>query len=126
MSNHILVADDRASSREFLRTVLENCGYRVTEAADGREAVDKARQSDPDLILLDLHMPVLDGYGVLRELRAEERFAKIPIVAVTASAMYGDREGVLGAGFTGYISKPVSIRDLRTEVARILNTSAGT
>jgi CheY-like chemotaxis protein len=87
----ILVVDDKASSRELVRTVLEHCGYEVIEAADGAEAVDKARESQPQLILLDLQMPALDGFGVIERLRREVGFAATPIVALTASAMHGDR-----------------------------------
>jgi len=85
----ILVADDKASSRELVRTVLERCGYEVMEAANGAEAVALARANGPDLLLLDLHMPVLDGFGAIGQLRAEARFAATPIVALTASAMDG-------------------------------------
>jgi CheY-like chemotaxis protein len=77
-------------------------------------------ETGPDLILLDLQMPALDGFGVLRELRADPRFAELPIVALTANAMQGDREKALAAGFTSYLSKPVSLASLRGEVARLL------
>ncbi len=116
----ILVADDRASSRELVRTVLESCGYEVVEASDGAEAVRLARAIAPDLVLLDLHMPVLDGFGAVLQLRDEPRFALTPVVALTASAMDGDREHAMMAGFTGYISKPIRIAALREEVRRLL------
>ena len=116
----ILIADDRASSRELLRLVLERAGYEVLEAEDGRQAVERAREAIPDLILLDLQMPQLDGYGVLTELRREERFATIPMLALTASAMRGDREKILQAGFTDYLSKPAGPEILRETVARLL------
>lgn len=86
----ILVAEDRAGSRELIRTVLEDCGYEVSEARDGAEAVGQATISVPDLVLLDLHMPILDGYGVLQQLRRDSRFATIPFVALTANAMEGE------------------------------------
>jgi two-component system, cell cycle response regulator DivK len=116
----ILIAEDKATSRELLRTVLENQGYAVTEAADGEEALRKARAEVPDLILLDLQMPVRNGYAVLSELRQEQRFARIPIVAVTASAMQGDREKALVAGFNGYLTKPLALSELRSEIRRLL------
>lgn len=116
----ILVVDDKATSRELIRTVLENSGYAVIEAGDGMEAVRVARQCEPDLIVLDLQMPVLDGFGALKELRADPRFVELPIVALTASAMFGDREKALAAGFTGYISKPVKLNALRAELTRLL------
>ena len=116
----ILVADDKASSRELVRTVLEHCGYEVIEASDGAEAVEIARASEPELILLDLQMPSLDGFGVVQKLRSEQRFALTPIVALTASAMHGDREKALAAGFSGYITKPIRLKSLRSEVERLL------
>ena len=116
----VLVVDDKASSRELIRTVLENSGYAVVEAGDGQEAVRVAQEVSPDLILLDLHMPALDGFSTIRQLRADPRFATLPIVALTASAMHGDREKAMAAGFTSYISKPVALTALRAEVARLL------
>ena len=116
----VLVADDKATSRELVRAVLEDSGYQIIEAGDGLEALRSARQSKPDLILLDLHMPGLDGFGVVREIRRDDDLAATPVVALTASAMQGDRERALGAGFTGYISKPISLRTLRSEVERLL------
>ncbi|MFL6312095.1 MAG: response regulator [Terriglobales bacterium] len=116
----ILIADDKATSRELLRTVLERQGYEVMEAADGEEALQKALAEFPDLILLDLQMPRRTGYEVLGELRKHTRHAALPIIALTASAMQGDRERALAAGFTGYLAKPVALVHLREEVQRLL------
>ena len=116
----VLVADDKATSRELVRTVLEDSGYLIIEAGDGLEALRTARESKPDLILLDLHMPGLDGFAVVREIRLDDELARTPVVALTASAMQGDRERAIAAGFTDYISKPISLRALRTEVERLL------
>lgn len=116
----ILIADDKATSRELLRTVLERQGYAITEAADGEEALQKALAETPDLILLDLQMPRRTGYEVLRELRKDPRHAELPIIAITASAMQGDRERALAAGFTAYLAKPVALVHLRQEVQRLL------
>jgi len=116
----ILIADDKATSRELVRIMLEHCGYEVVEAADGSEAVAKALESQPQLILLDLQMPGLDGFAVIERLRGEARFAATPIVAVTASAMPSDGAKVLAAGFSGYITKPIRLAKLRSEVARLL------
>jgi CheY-like chemotaxis protein len=116
----IFIADDKATSRELVRTVLERSGYTIVEAADGIEALKNARASKPDLIILDLHMPGLDGFGVIHELRRDPEFAVTPVVALTASAMQGDRERALSAGFTAYISKPIQLRALRSEVERLL------
>jgi CheY-like chemotaxis protein len=117
----ILIADDRPSSRELLRLVLERAGYEVLEAEDGHQAVERAREGHPDLILLDLQMPGLDGYGVLAALRGEARFADLPVLALTASAMRGDRERILEAGFTDYIAKPARPEVVRETVARLLD-----
>jgi CheY-like chemotaxis protein len=116
----ILIAEDKASSRELLRTVLEKQGFIVTEAVNGEDALQKARAEVPDLVLLDLHMPVRNGYEVLTELRKEPRFVGVPIVAVTASAMQGDRERALAAGFNGYLTKPLPLGHLRSEIQRLL------
>jgi CheY-like chemotaxis protein len=120
----ILVADDKASSRELIRVVLEHSGYQVDEAADGREALEQALAHQPDLLLLDLQMPRLDGFAVLAELRRDARFAEHPIVALTAYAMQGDREKALEAGFTSYVTKPVNLADLRRHIAELLETRA--
>jgi CheY-like chemotaxis protein len=116
----VLVADDKETSRELVRTVLENSGYEVFEAADGIEALRQAREIRPDLIILDLHMPGVDGFGVVLELRRDDEFSSTPIMALTASAMQGDQERALSAGFTGYLSKPIRLTTLRKEVERLL------
>lgn len=120
----ILIADDKATSRELLRTVLENQGYSVVEASNGQEALEKTRSEAPDLILLDLQMPIRSGYEVLGELRKLPAYAKLPIVALTASAMQGDREKALAAGFTGYLAKPVTLATIRTEIRRLLDSGS--
>ena len=122
----ILIVDDKATSRELLRTVLERQGFIVAEAADGEEALRQARAEIPDLILLDLQMPVRNGYEVLTELRQDPRFASLPIIALTASAMQGDRERALAAGFTAYLPKPVTLAHLREEIQRLLQTGNST
>ena len=116
----ILIADDKETSRELLRIVLENCGYSIVEAIDGGDALEKAHRENPDLILLDLQMPVFSGYEVLEQLRNDFRHSKIPIIALTASAMQGDREKALTAGFTAYLTKPVALAELRAEIQRLL------
>jgi CheY-like chemotaxis protein len=120
MSHKILVADDNTTSRELIREVLEMSGYDVLEAADGREAIRRVREGMPDLLLLDIQMPHLDGYGVLRELRADPQLSNLRVVALTAFAMHGDRERALDAGFDGYITKPVEIAALRQEIRKFL------
>jgi CheY-like chemotaxis protein len=116
----ILVADDRATSRELVRVTLEHSGYLVYEAADGSQALSSARDLRPDLIILDLHMPGLDGFGVIEAIRRDAQLAATPVMALTASAMQGDREHALALGFTSYLAKPIHLSSLRKEVERLL------
>lgn len=103
----ILVAEDHPDSRDALRTLLEACGYRVVVAVDGEEAVRRAVENHPDLILMDLMMPGVDGLEATRRLRRESAFRDIPIVALTA--MEGGRERALDVGFDDFMSKPINL-----------------
>lgn len=119
----VLVADGMAGGRELLRILLEHEGFEVFEAATGSQAVQIARVKLPDLILLDVELPVSDGYAAVRQMRLDERLKDRAIVAVTDSAHRADRERLLTAGFSGYIVKPVVLRSLRqhlTELAPLL------
>ena len=118
----ILVADDSAISRELIREALETEHRRVLEACDGRNALEMIRKSLPDLVLMDIQMPYFDGYAVLEQLRGDARFQDVPVIAVTAYAMQGDRERVLSAGFDGYITKPIEIARLREQVELFLSS----
>ncbi len=123
----ILIADDYDDNRELLRLMLEGAGYSVRETRDGRECVAAARAELPDLVLIDLSMPVLDGWATLNELRADERTRAIHCIAVTAFAAEQDRQGALDAGFDGYLAKPYRSKDLLDLVEHILNrTKAAT
>lgn len=122
----ILVVDDNATSRELLRHVFKPAFGDVLEASRGEEALEKIARERPDLVLLDLEMPGLDGYAVLRRVRQDTRLAALRVVAVTARAMQGDREKALAAGFDGYITKPIDAVGLREYVAQLLGgESAG-
>jgi len=116
----ILVADDNPTSRELIAEILELQGFRILQAGDGGEALEKIRASKPDLVLLDIQMPVLDGFGVLEKLRNDPEFENLLVVALTAFAMFGDREKAMQAGFNGYITKPIQIASLRSEVVDLL------
>jgi two-component system cell cycle response regulator DivK len=116
----VLLVEDRDVSRELARTLLEHSGYHVLEAASGAEAVSMAVESLPDLVLLDLQMPIKDGFQVLKELKSDQRSRTIPVVALTANAMQGDKERALRDGFTGYLTKPLSLSTIREELARLL------
>jgi CheY-like chemotaxis protein len=112
----ILVADDNAFSRELMRELLEASGHVILEAVNGRNALDQIRRCKPDLVFLDLQMPVLDGFSVIRELRNDNCFRNLPVVAVTASAMIGDRERAIAAGFDSYIAKPIDLGGVEAQV----------
>lgn len=119
----ILIVEDKETGRELLRTVLEKEGYTVSEARDGAEALEKARLDRPDLILLDVNLPSRDGYQVLQDFRGNQKLMNVPVLAITANAMRGDREKALAAGFNAYLSKPVSLSSLREEISRFLNAT---
>jgi two-component system cell cycle response regulator DivK len=117
----ILIAEDNAVNRELLRELLEGRGYSVDEACNGKEALEKLAQSLPDLLLLDLGMPVLDGFATLAKIREDPRMASLPVLAVTAYAMRGDQEKAIDAGFDGYLSKPINPAALDAELDRVWN-----
>jgi two-component system cell cycle response regulator DivK len=108
----ILVVEDNQKNMKLLRDVLEAKGYRTLEAMTGVDAVELATEHGPDLVLMDVQLPDIDGLEALGRLRADARTASIPVLAVTAQAMHGDRERFLAAGFDAYISKPVDIVEL--------------
>jgi CheY-like chemotaxis protein len=120
----ILVAEDNAVNRELLRELLEARGYTVSEACDGQEALHMIEQVKPELLLLDIGMPVLDGFAVIQRIRENPRLALLPVVAVTAYAMRGDREKILKSGFDGYLSKPLNPSSLTEELDRLLTKRA--
>jgi CheY-like chemotaxis protein len=117
----VLIAEDNAVNRELLRELLELRGYTVLEACDGQEAIHMIEQAQPELLLLDIGMPVMDGFAAIRKIRENPRLASLPVVAVTAYAMRGDREKILNSGFDGYLSKPVNARSLAEELNRLLD-----
>jgi CheY-like chemotaxis protein len=121
----ILIAEDNPVNRELLRELLEMQDYEVFEACNGQEALDMIEQLRPELLILDLGMPVLDGFGAIRKIRADPAFAGLPVLAATAYAMRGDREKTLEAGFDGYVSKPIQPAALKQEIARLLSMQAG-
>jgi CheY-like chemotaxis protein len=104
----VLIADDHEDSRDALSTLLDAYGYTVVQAANGAEALERARAAVPDLILMDMMMPQVDGFAATRELRADERFRSVPIIAITA--MEGARREVLEAGCDDVVVKPLDIR----------------
>jgi CheY-like chemotaxis protein len=120
MGARILVIEDNATNLELVTYLLTAFGHATVVARDGEEGVAMALRSDPDLILCDLALPKLDGYGVARRLKAEERTKAVPLIAVTASAMVGDRDKVFASGFDGYIRKPIDPETFVGEVEKYL------
>jgi two-component system, cell cycle response regulator DivK len=116
----ILVVEDNQDSRELVVKILKRKGYQMVEAADGEEALAKALSEKPQLILMDISIPKIDGAEVTRRLKSMEDFQNIPIVALTAHAMKGDREKMLEVGFEGYISKPINVHDFPEQVRDFL------
>ena len=115
----ILIADDHDDNRELLQLLLSEAGYNVREARDGSECLAIARNEPPDLIVMDLSMPVLDGWGVLQELKADQRTLTIPCMAVTAHAEL-DRNEAIETGFRAYVSKPYNAETLLKTIATVL------
>jgi len=120
MNATILVIEDNERNAYLVTFILEKCGYRVVQARDGETGIALARQTKPDLVLLDIQLPVMDGYAVARELKQDETLRGIPIVAVTSYAMLDDRERVLAAGGVGYIEKPINPRTFMAQIEQYL------
>ncbi|HEY3213991.1 MAG TPA: response regulator, partial [Actinomycetota bacterium] len=104
-----LIAEDNGLSMKLFRDVLQVSGYETLEATTGEQAVELATGQAPDLVLMDIQLSGMDGLEALRRIRGDERTAAIPVIALTAQAMAGDRERFLEAGFNGYLSKPVNV-----------------
>jgi two-component system cell cycle response regulator DivK len=119
----VLVVEDDQDNREMVIKVLKHNGYRAIEAVDGEEAVERAKAENPDLILLDLYIPKMDGYEVTRTLKGDQGLQHIPIIALTAQAMKGNREEALAAGCDGYIPKPINVRELPEQIERFLGNN---
>ena len=112
MSQRILVVEDQEDNRTILRDILSNVGFEVLEAVTGEEGVRMAEAHRPDLILMDIQLPVLDGYEATRRIKAQAGLRAIPIIAVTSYALSGDEAKARAAGCDGYITKPFSPRQL--------------
>ena len=117
-SARVLVVEDNVKNMKLFRDVLEAAGFRTLAATTAGEAVDVAAEQGPDLVLMDIQLPDFDGVEALGRLRADERTASTPVLALTAQAMEGDRERFLAAGFDGYLSKPVDIAEFVATVRR--------
>jgi two-component system cell cycle response regulator DivK len=121
-ASKILVVEDNRLNMKLVRDVLEHAGYDVVEAATGEEGVELALTERPDLVLMDLQLPGIDGTEALRRIQLSAGAAMMPVVAVTASAMATDREAAARAGFDGFMEKPINARALPAQVAAFLRT----
>jgi two-component system cell cycle response regulator DivK len=116
--DRILVVEDNEKNMTLVRDILLATGYAPIEASSGEAALALAAEEHPALVLMDIQLPDLDGAEALRRLRSDERTAAIPVLALTAQAMQGDRERFLAAGFDGYLSKPIDVGELIATVQR--------
>jgi CheY-like chemotaxis protein len=117
----VLVVEDNDMNMQLVEYLLEEGGYQIVKAASGEDALSIARSGDPvDLILMDIHLPGIDGLSVVREMKTDGRTKAIPILALTAHAMRGDRDRFLEAGCDGYISKPIDVKTFLTSVRQYL------
>ena len=123
MSRLVLLIEDNEQNRYLVTFLLEHSGYTVRAFADGARGIEAARSSSPALVLLDIQLPLMDGYAVARALRENEAMQGVPIVAVTSYAMPGDREKALEAGCTGYIEKPINPETFVAELERVLSAA---
>jgi two-component system cell cycle response regulator DivK len=120
----VLVVEDNEKNMKLFRDILEATGYTALEASSGEEAVALAGANMPALVLMDIQLPDIDGIEALRRLREDDRTARIPVLALTAQAMHGDRERFLSAGFDAYLSKPVDVPELIALVRRYCEEGA--
>ncbi|TAJ35679.1 MAG: response regulator [Reyranella sp.] len=120
MSKKILIVEDTEDNRQILRDLLGMAGYTLFEARDGAEGVAKAAEHRPDLILMDIQMPVMDGYEATRRIKANPELKAIPIVAVTSYALSGDEQKTRDAGCDAYIAKPYSPRQMLAKVRELI------
>jgi two-component system, cell cycle response regulator len=121
MGRRILVIEDNPTNLDLMTYLLKAFGHTTATAMDGEAGVTEAQAQVPDLILCDLALPKLDGFGVAKRLKADPTLSRVPLVAVTASAMVGDRDKVIAAGFDGYISKPITPETFVSEVEAYLS-----
>ena len=120
MSKRILVVEDQEDNRQILRDLLGSIGYEMVEAENGEEALSVAAAEQPDLILMDIQLPLLDGYEATRRIKANPALAKIPIIAITSYALSGDEEKARAAGCDDYVTKPYSPRALLAKIREYL------
>ena len=121
MNELILIIEDNEKNRKLVRDVLQHKGYKTLEAETGEDGIRMAQESSPALILMDIQLPGMNGMEALGRLRADSRTKKIPVIAVTASAMTHDRAKIMSAGFDGYQSKPINVKEFLVAVREMLD-----
>jgi two-component system cell cycle response regulator DivK len=120
MSRRILVVEDTEDNRQILRDLLTHAGFELIEAQDGETGVRMAAEHRPDLILMDIQLPVMDGYEATRRIKASPELAHIPVIAVTSYALSGDDSKAMAVGCSGYVAKPFSPRALLAKIREFL------
>jgi two-component system, cell cycle response regulator DivK len=120
MSKRILVVEDQEDNRQILRDLLDNTGYQMVEAENGEDAVTMAAAEKPDLILMDIQLPIVDGYEATRRIKANPALSAIPIIAITSYALSGDEDKARAAGCDDYVTKPYSPRKLLAKIREYL------
>jgi len=117
---NVMVVEDNEKNRKLMRVVLKSKGYNVIEAATGEEALGTLKKQKPDIILMDIQLPGIDGITLVKQIKADANTNDIPVIAVTAYAMKGDEEKILSSGCNGYISKPINTRELPNIIEQYL------
>ncbi len=120
MTKHILVVEDQEDNRRILRDLLKNADYEVTEAENGQEALDAVAKQRPDLILMDIQLPIMDGHEATRRIKADPTLRDIPVIVVTSYALSGDEEKARAAGCDGFVAKPYSPRQLLAKIRQLI------
>jgi two-component system cell cycle response regulator DivK len=125
MTRRILVVEDQEDNRRIVRDLLTATGYELIEAQDGEAGIRLAKEQRPDLILMDIQLPVLDGYEATRRIKADPELRAVPIVVVTSYALSGDEQKAIAAGCDAYVAKPFSPRQLLATVRKLLGETGG-
>jgi two-component system cell cycle response regulator DivK len=121
MDTTVLIVDDNPKNVKLFRDVLQANGYSTIEAVDGKQGIESAIAHAPALILMDIMLPVLNGFEAVRILKSDAKTKAIPVIALTSYAMTGDKEKAFKAGFNGYITKPINVREFLREISKFIN-----
>ena len=119
--NNVMVVEDNEKNRKLMRVILKAKGYNVVEAATGEEAIGILKNQKPDIILMDIQLPGIDGLTLIKQIKADTSTKDVPILAVTAYAMKGDEQKIMAAGADGYLSKPINTQELPAIVEKYIH-----